>query len=65
MREHGQRLPFRGPPDLASAFDDEARAAFERISYSHRKDCVDWIEEARRPETRSAGLLGTSRACAV
>ena len=40
------------PPDLASAFDDEARAAFERMSYSHRKDYVDWIEGAKRQETR-------------
>ncbi len=40
------------PPDLASAFDDEARAAFERMSYSHRKDYVDWVEEAKRQETR-------------
>ena len=40
------------PPDLASALDDETRAAFERMSYSHRKDYVDWITEAKRPETR-------------
>lgn len=40
------------PTDLASAFDDEARAAFERMSYTHRKEYVDWITEARRPETR-------------
>jgi uncharacterized protein YdeI (YjbR/CyaY-like superfamily) len=40
------------PPDLASAFDDEARAAFEHMSYTHRKEYADWITEAKRPETR-------------
>ena len=41
------------PADLEAAFDDEARAAFERMSYSHRKEYADWIEEAKRLETRS------------
>jgi uncharacterized protein YdeI (YjbR/CyaY-like superfamily) len=41
------------PPDLEAALDDETRAAFERMSYSHRKDYAGWIEEAKRPETRS------------
>ena len=41
------------PADLEAAFDDEARAAFERMSYTHRKEYADWIEEARRPETRA------------
>jgi Bacteriocin-protection, YdeI or OmpD-Associated/Domain of unknown function (DUF1905) len=41
------------PPDLEAAFDNETRAAFERMSYSHRKDYADWIEEAKRPETRA------------
>lgn len=41
------------PPDLASAFDDEARAGFERMSYTHRKEYIDWIAEAKRPETRA------------
>ena len=41
------------PADLEAAFDDEARAAFERMSYTHRKEYADWIEEAKRPETRA------------
>jgi Bacteriocin-protection, YdeI or OmpD-Associated/Domain of unknown function (DUF1905) len=41
------------PPDLEAAFDHETRAAWERMSYSHRKDYADWIEGAKRPETRS------------
>jgi uncharacterized protein YdeI (YjbR/CyaY-like superfamily) len=40
------------PEDLKAALDDEARAAFERLSYTHRKEYADWIEEAKQPETR-------------
>ena len=40
------------PPELASAFDDEVGKAFERMSYTHRKEYADWITEAKRPETR-------------
>ena len=40
------------PADLEAAFDDEARAAFEQMSYTHRKEYADWIEEAKRSETR-------------
>jgi Bacteriocin-protection, YdeI or OmpD-Associated/Domain of unknown function (DUF1905) len=42
------------PPDLAEALssDPAAEATFERFSYSHRKQYVDWIEEAKREETR-------------
>jgi Bacteriocin-protection, YdeI or OmpD-Associated/Domain of unknown function (DUF1905) len=42
------------PPDLAEALagDDAARKTFEGFSYSHRKQYVDWIEEAKREETR-------------
>jgi Bacteriocin-protection, YdeI or OmpD-Associated/Domain of unknown function (DUF1905) len=42
------------PSDLAEALAGEAQARknFERLSYSHRKEYVDWIEEAKRDETR-------------
>ncbi|HEX2235296.1 MAG TPA: DUF1905 domain-containing protein [Actinomycetota bacterium] len=42
------------PPDLEAALaaDEEARAAFTKLSYSHRKEYVAWIEEAVRAETR-------------
>ncbi len=42
----------RVPKDLAAALDDEARAAFDRMSYTHRKEYVNWITEAKREETR-------------
>ena len=42
----------RLPKDLAAALDDEARASFDRMSYSHRKEYVDWIKEGKREDTR-------------
>ena len=42
------------PPDLAAALDDDLRAFFDSLSYTHRKEYVRWIEEARREETRCA-----------
>jgi hypothetical protein len=42
----------RLPKDLAAALDDEARAAFDRMSHTHRKEYVEWIKEAKRAETR-------------
>lgn len=42
------------PDDLRAALDaaPEARAAFDSLSYTHRKEYVRWIEEAKRAETR-------------
>ena len=31
-------------------------AAFDRLSYTHKKEYVRWITEARREETRAARL---------
>jgi bifunctional DNA-binding transcriptional regulator/antitoxin component of YhaV-PrlF toxin-antitoxin module len=42
----------RLPKDLAAALDDEARASFDAMSYTHRKEYVDWIKEAKREDTR-------------
>jgi hypothetical protein len=42
------------PEALASALaeDSEARAAFDRLAYTHRKEYARWIDEAKRDETR-------------
>jgi hypothetical protein len=41
------------PTDLAQALaDDAARAAFDKLSYTHRREYVEWIAEAKRPATR-------------
>ncbi|MEA2279948.1 MAG: hypothetical protein QOK21_555 [Solirubrobacteraceae bacterium] len=42
------------PPALASALaaDPEAKARFEGLAFSHRKEFARWVEEAKREETR-------------
>lgn len=42
------------PEDLNAALDTHAlaRAAFDKFSYSHQKEYVDWITSAKKPETR-------------
>lgn len=49
------------PGDLAHALaaDDAARKAFDALAYSHRKEWVRWIEEAKKAETRDA-RIGTA-----
>jgi uncharacterized protein YdeI (YjbR/CyaY-like superfamily) len=44
------------PADLADALahDDEARRFFDILAYTHRKEWVRWIEEAKKTETRNA-----------
>ena len=43
------------PLELKRAFksDKEAKSAFEKLSYTHKKEYVTWIEEAKREETRA------------
>jgi hypothetical protein len=43
------------PEALASALaaDPDAKAAFERLAFTHRKEYARWIEEAKRDETRA------------
>lgn len=42
------------PPDFQQALDaaPEAKAFFDGLSYTHRREYVAWIEEARREQTR-------------
>jgi Bacteriocin-protection, YdeI or OmpD-Associated/Domain of unknown function (DUF1905) len=49
------------PEDLAAALagDAEAAAAFERLAYTHRREYVLWITEAKKPETRARRVAGT------
>jgi Bacteriocin-protection, YdeI or OmpD-Associated/Domain of unknown function (DUF1905) len=49
------------PADLAAALagDDTARATFDGLAFTHRKEWVRWIEEARKPETRATRLAKT------
>jgi hypothetical protein len=49
------------PHDLSTALadDDAAGRFFESLAYSHRKEWVRWIEDAKRPETRERRLEAT------
>ena len=49
------------PDDLAAALahDDTARATYDGLSYTHRKEWVRWIEEAKKAETRATRLAKT------
>lgn len=40
--------------DIAIVFDDnpEAKDLFDKMSYTHKKEYIRWIEEAKKPETR-------------
>jgi len=40
------------PPFLAKALTKAERTAFDSMPYSHRKEYVDWIVAAKKPETR-------------
>jgi hypothetical protein len=40
------------PDDLRAALDDDLLTFVESLSYTHRREYVRWIEEAKRDETR-------------
>ena len=48
------------PGDLAAAIDAApgAREAFDAASFSHRREWVEWVEEAKRPSTRERRVRG-------
>ncbi len=52
------------PHDLQIALHDdpEAGAAFEKLPYSHKREYIDWILEARRADTRARRVEETVRA---
>jgi hypothetical protein len=49
------------PKDLADALkkDREAKIRFGKLSYTHQKEYVTWIEEAKKDETRQRRLAKT------
>ncbi len=46
------------PADLKKALksNKSAQAAWDRYSYTHRKEFAKWLEEAKKPETRARRL---------
>jgi hypothetical protein len=51
----------RVPADLRDALtgDQAAKSAFANLSYTRRREYVEWIEEAKRPETRGRRVAQT------
>jgi uncharacterized protein YdeI (YjbR/CyaY-like superfamily) len=49
------------PKDLLKELkkDGEAKAFFDKLSYTHQKEYVKWIEEAKKEETRQNRVLKT------
>jgi hypothetical protein len=49
------------PRDLAAALaaDPAAKTTFASMSFTHRREYVEWVEEAKRPETRSRRIAAT------
>jgi hypothetical protein len=49
------------PADLTKALqkDEEARAFFDKLSYTHQKEYVTWINGAKKEETRQNRLTRT------
>ena len=50
--------PIAVPPDLLAALEaqPDALKRFEAFAYTHRREYVEWITEAKRPETRQRRL---------
>lgn len=49
------------PADLVAALrgDPQAQAFFDQLAYTHRKEWVRWVEEAKKSETRAARITKT------
>jgi len=49
------------PDDLAAAFAvaPEAQVLYEKLSYTHRKEYVQWINDAKKAETRATRVART------
>lgn len=53
MQEDRAPRTIELPPDLDKALSKSARTNFDKLSYTHRKEYVQWVEAAKRPETRT------------
>ena len=49
------------PRDLMKELkkDKEAKAFFDKLSYTHRKEYVNWVTEAKKEETRQSRIIKT------
>jgi hypothetical protein len=49
------------PPELAAELkqDSDAAAFFDKLSFTHKREYVTWINEAKKAETRQTRVLKT------
>jgi uncharacterized protein YdeI (YjbR/CyaY-like superfamily) len=49
------------PEDLMKEFkkNKDAKALFDKLAYTHQREYVRWIEEAKREETRANRIVKT------
>jgi hypothetical protein len=61
MQLDSEPRTVRVPADLQAALagDPEAKAAFARLSVSHRREYAEWVKEAKRPDTRQRRIAAT------
>jgi hypothetical protein len=61
VEEDSEPRVIAAPDDLAAALAKSPKAAefFDELSYTHRKEYVQWIEEAKREETRRNRIAKT------
>ncbi len=54
LMEDKEERTFEIADDIFSIFNEnqEAKTLFDKMSYTHRKEYIRWIEEAKKPETR-------------
>jgi hypothetical protein len=52
---------IKAPSDLSKAFRKEkaAKAFFDKLSYTHQREYVTWIEDAKKDETRQNRVTKT------
>jgi len=49
------------PKDLMKELkkDKDAKAFFDKLSFTHQKEYVRWVEEAKKEETRQSRIIKT------
>lgn len=46
-------------PLAALVSEPELKTKFESLPYTQRRELVEWVEQAKRPETRQRRIVGT------
>ncbi|MGH9854204.1 MAG: YdeI/OmpD-associated family protein, partial [Blastocatellia bacterium] len=66
LEKDDQPRAIATPPDLLKALNGRktAKAAWDKLNYTHRKEYISAIEEAKKPETRARRIAKTLEAIA-